>query len=633
MKKYLFVLSLFAGLCNSSIAQDETTTKVKQEHLVKELSGIRPTPIEVKFIGFSNPVSSIDPDWLPTMTDISENESENDELLERIKAKKNALKQSRDFQLENSGAQYKTTAVDTPVLSTNFIGLTNGGTNTPLDNTLAIADSNYIVAFINSKVAYYNTAGLQTNSKSLYTLINDPTLANNVCDPKVIYDNVAKRFIFFAQVCDQIPANSKIIIGFSKFQNPAAGWYINELSGNPYGDGCYFDYPKMAVSSDELFVTGNLFIASSGTFKKCVVYQIPKAPGFAGTPITTAVKYTISSAFTVLPAGKGQSGAYGPGIFMVSTAGSTSGSGIFRLHEITNNVASGSAILNTYNISTTTYSPAGDAPQSGSSILLNTGDSRAQDGFYLNGFVHFVHNIDAGSGYSGICYNRVDVTAMSNTRSVFKVAGTDIVYPAIASSSNVATDKSVIIAFNQVSSSMFPRTCAVACDAGMNWSAITQVKPGASYVHYSWSTTATDRWGDYTGMCKRYSDPAGSVWMAGMYGNTSHNWSQWIAKILPGGTPSNVAAVVKEETTAKVYPNPVTDFYNVKFDLDSRQQIVINITDMQGKVVVELYNEMTEKGEKIFSFNRANLAAGVYVINIIGESINIKNERIVVASK
>jgi hypothetical protein len=632
MKKHLFVLSLLAGVCSTGFAQDATAPSSQEGTLVKEMSGIKPTPLEVKFMGFSNPVSSLEAEWQPTMVNISKNESEDEEMLERVKEQKTALKMSRDFQRQHPEVAAKTTAVDTPFLGTNFAGLSNGGANTPLDNTVAISDSDYIVAFVNSKVGYFNTSGTLTSSKSMYSLINISTIVNNVCDPKVIYDNVAKRFIFFAQTCDQVAANSKVIIGFSKHQNPALGWYVNVISGNPYNDGSYFDYPKMAVSKDELFITGNLFKASTNGFNKCVVYQIPTAPGYAGTSITTATKYTIPWAFTITPAGKGQTGGYGPGIYMVSSAGSSTSS-LIRLHQITNNVASGSAVLNTYDITTTSYSAAGNAPQKGSTIPLNTGDSRGQDAFYLNGFVHFVHHIDAGSGYSGISYHRINVAAKTTTRSVFKVSGTDITYPAVVSASSDSTNKAVLIAFNQVSSTMYPRTCAVVCDHSMNWSAITQVKAGAGYVHYSWSTTSSDRWGDYTGLCKKFNDPSGSAWMAGMYGNTGHTWSQWIAKIAPGEIASEVATVENVETKARVFPNPVTDFCNIQFELDSRQKIAINITDMQGKVVVELYNEITEKGEKQFSFNRANLAPGVYVVNITGETTKIKNERIVISAR
>jgi len=634
MKKSIFTLVLLSGFINLSIAQEEKATVNANDKMVKAESGIKGTPIEVTYIGFSNPPSD-EQGWMPVISKISDNESEDEALLEKIKEVKERLRKKAAFQYGAPAAEAKTTGIYTPTVSTNFIGLTNGGSQTPLDNTIAISDSNYIVAFINSKVGYFNTTGTLTYSKSIYSLINDASIVNDICDPKVIYDNVAKRFIFYAQTCDKVAANSKVIIGFSKFQNPAAGWYISKLNGDPYNEGSFWDYPKMGVSTTELFVTGNLFDAAGGNFTRAVIYQIPKAPGFAGTPITSATKYTAPSGFTVVPAGKGQSGSYGPGIYLASTSGVTTGSTTVKLYQITNTVASGSAMLNTYNVATTSYSTAGNAGQLGSTIQLNTGDCRGQDAFYLNGFVHFVHNIDVGSGYAGLCYYRINVNTLAITRATYKVSGSDLGYPAIVSASNDSNDKSVAIAFNQVSDTSYPRTCVIGCDPAMNWSPMVAVKQGKGYVHYSWSTTATDRWGDYTGFAKNYGDPAASAWMAGMYGNTSHNWDQWIAKIYPASLKTTeVPTVIKEEPiSASVYPNPILDFYQVKFDMPSRQKVVVNITDMQGKVVVELYNEIVEKGEKMLTFNRANLAPGVYLINIIGESSNIKNERIVIEGK
>jgi len=86
-------------------------------------------------------------------------------------------------------------------------------------------------------------------------------------------------------------------------------------------------------------------------------------------------------------------------------------------------------------------------------------------------------------------------------------------------------------------------------------------------------------------------------------------------------------------TSAQVYPNPITDNYKVKFDVPERQNIMINITDMEGKTVVELYNNIAEKGENIFSFSKQSLANGIYSLNIVGSTTNIKNEKIVVAGK
>jgi hypothetical protein len=121
--------------------------------------------------------------------------------------------------------------------------------------------------------------------------------------------------------------------------------------------------------------------------------------------------------------------------------------------------------------------------------------------------------------------------------------------------------------------------------------------------------------------------------MAGMYGNSAptSDWLQWIAKINPYRV--DVPAVQPVQTTANVYPNPIVDNYTVKFDVPERQKIMINITDMAGHTVVELYNNVVEAGENAFSFNKASMTPGIYSLNIVGATTNIRNEKIVIAGK
>ncbi len=629
MKKISIIACLLLGSCIANYAQVSLPQGDAAQKLQKVCHPAPFKPGDCRFVGFRNPPSA-DLQWLPSLTKASENESEDDLQLRKIKAAKNTLK----FSGTDATPAQKTTAT-APVVGAHFNGIDNGGGNSPLDNTVAISNAGKIVSFVNSKVSYYNTSGSATYTNDLWTLIGDATLTNSMCDPKVIYDNAADRFIFYAQVCDKISANSVVVLGFSKTNDPAAGWYIYELTGNPLSDYSWFDYPKMGISNDEVFVTGNLFYEGAG-FNQAVVYQVAKGPCYAGGTLSAQYWSGISGGFTILPVSLGQTGAYGPGIYMVNTAGSTSGASTIKLHVVTNNIASGAAALNTYDVTTPTYSTGGDAAQLGSSRMLDAGDCRSLDGFYLNGVIHFVFNTDAGSGWNGVNYNRLTVATATNTSSVFGAAGsTDRCYPAISSISNTATDKSVMIAYNESSASMYPRTCAVICDNSGAWSSPTIVKAGSSYVHYTWSSAATERWGDYTGMCKKFNDNPAAAWMAGMYGSSSNLWMQYIAE-LKAGTGSGGSAVIDVKNDAeiiRVSPNPVYENCDITFTLKERESITINIIDMNGKVVKELFSTIAEAGENVFSFNKANLSTGTYFVHVNSKSTIVKNEKIVIGNK
>ena len=626
MTKNAIILCLLVLVSSTSMAQLAQPEGEAAKKLTHTYTPYQFKPGQVQFVGFRNPPSE-DLSWQPSMTKISPNESEDDPKLEKIKEIKDRQK-SRD---QATVTAAKTTAI-LPVVGTNFAGIFNGGGQSPLDNTVAISNAGKIVAFVNSKVTYYSSTGTATYTAGLWALINDPTLTNDMCDPKVIYDNAADRFIFFAQVCDAISAHSKIVVGFSKTNDPAAGWYIYELTGNPLNDGSWFDYPKMAVSGDEVFVTGNLFFEGAG-FNQSVIYQIDKTACYAGGTMSSQYWAGIAGSFTILPVSLGESGSYGPGIYCVNTTGSSFGSGNIQLHVINNNIASGTATLSTYNVSTSSYSIAGNASQKGSTVPLNTGDSRALDGFFLNGVIHFVFNSDAGGGWCGINYNRLTVATATNVSSVYGTSGTsDVCYPAISSISTTATDASVMIAFNECSPSLYPRTCAIMCDNSMTWSSPTVVKSGASYVHYPWSTAATDRWGDYTGMCKKYNASTGTAWMAGMYGSTSHTWYQWIAELKVGTGPGvGIVTATNTDESIKVFPNPVYDNYSIAFTLKEREDITVSIVDINGRAVKELYATTAEAGEQIFSFNKSNLSPCIYFIHISSKSTILKNEKIIIS--
>ena len=625
--KRLLLLTLSFGLSLSLTAQHKKLPVNGSAQLIKTANPILPKPLEGRFIGFRNP-ASLDLNWQPALSSIiSKNESEYKQMLRKIKEEKAKLKQQ---DIDMSG-QAKST-IGAPALSTNFDGLTPQGNNSPLDNTIAISNGGIIVSMVNSRIAYYNSSGTPTFNQTIYDLINDNQISNNVCDPKVIYSNTDDRFIIFAQTCDGVASTSAIILGFSKTNNPADGWNFYYFTGNPLQDGSWFDYPKIAVSNDEVFVSGNLFFQGGG-FNEAIVYQIQKAPCFAGG--TTNAQFWSGIAgnpFTLLPVSWGQTGNYGPGIYLVSTAGVTTGSTNINLYDITDNQAASNEQMLGYNISTTSYSVPADAPQPGGGKNLDVGDCRSLDGFYLNGIIHFVFNCDAGNSWSGINYNRLNVSTGINVSSVYGESGTaDNCYPGVASIANSQTDKSVIIAYNRVSSTTFPETRVIACDDAMTWSPSTLVKAGAGKIDHSWSTGSTERWGDYIGICRKYNDNPASVWMAGTYGNTNEYWSTRIAKIL--NTPVSIATTEKDETAAKVYPNPIIDNYYVEFELPAKQTVNISVIDAQGRLVKELHNGTAFAGRNVFSFNKANLNAGTYFLKISDNTRIIKNEKILVVSQ
>ncbi|HOY31052.1 MAG TPA: T9SS type A sorting domain-containing protein [Bacteroidales bacterium] len=81
----------------------------------------------------------------------------------------------------------------------------------------------------------------------------------------------------------------------------------------------------------------------------------------------------------------------------------------------------------------------------------------------------------------------------------------------------------------------------------------------------------------------------------------------------------------------KVFPNPIVETFTIEFTLPEKRKFIINILDISGKIVKELYSGNSLKGINYFSFNKASLPAGTYFLVLKANSDLIKNEKIIIA--
>jgi hypothetical protein len=513
-----------------------------------------------------------------------------------------------------------------PIIGTNFSANVYAGF-TPPDNSLAISNGGYIVSVVNSNLQYYDMNGNNLYSSSFTNFFNDPSLTGMLYDPCVLYDSGSDRF-FMVILHTTASATSKVVCCFSKSNNPNDGWYYYKLTGNPLGNGCWFDYPKIGVSNNEVYVTGNLFF-DNGSNCESVIYQITKAGGYNGGNLGWQYWHNISnSPFTMVPASYGQQGNYGPGIYLVSTHASGNTKEI-DFYEITDDLT-GSPQINAYTVAAT-YNLAGNALQNGTSVVLNTDDTRVFSAFYLNGIVHFTFHSQRTANYYGIDYNRLTVSSLSNWNSNFGADGYDYCYPAVASFGTSSTDKSVMIAFSRSSSTIYPETRVVYFDDTGNSSSSTLLKTGETYVDVLQSNGVT-RWGDYTGISRKQDASSPEIWMSGCYGALQANenaLNTWIGQItgVSFGVPGNKTLPAER---MKVFPNPAFDVFNLEFFMDSRSPVEIVINDVSGNLVKLLLKDMAEEGRNLFTFNKGALTKGIYFLQVRSGKKIIADEKIVI---
>jgi PKD repeat protein len=507
MKNSIYLL--FTLFSTSVIAQ-HPKAPIESEAANKIVSSAKHSEIQTARLS-SEVIPGKSSNWAVKMQFTSKEHSSPE--VEAIQEKK--LTAKLKYRHASSTPAFKTTVV-TPVLGANFNGNTSGYL-TPPDNSMAISNAGAIVSVNNDELRYYNTSGSSLFQSFWADFVNDATLTSFFFDPKVIYDSGADRFIMVL-VHGNTPSTTKVIICFSKTNNPTGGWWIYKLTGNPLNNGTWLDYPNIGVSNNEVYVTGNLF-TSGNSYDQAVVYQIGKTAGYAGGSLNWQYWYGFTStpftAISLMPATFGQQGNYGPGSYLVST--SSPGSDKIRLYHITNDIGS-NPLLNEYSVNTTSYSVAAPAEQLGSPDYLDNGDCRIKNAFYLNGIIHFVFSSDAGQGYNGINYNRLTVSNLTNQSSLYGLnLSDDFCHPVVASFATTATDKSVMVAYMRSNYNIYPEIDVINCDHNMQWSSPVVVKTGDTYVDYP-AATAFERWGDYIGISRRHNSTDARIWLAGSYG-------------------------------------------------------------------------------------------------------------------
>ncbi|MEN9345559.1 MAG: hypothetical protein RLZZ60_1028 [Bacteroidota bacterium] len=529
------------------------------------------------------------------------------------------------FDSSKNEALVNVTTTNDAVVARNFIGNLNSGT-TPMDNSIAISNNGNIISVANSTIEFYDSDGRLIFSNSIEAFFNDPNIINT-CDPLVIYDSGSDKFIFFAQECSGSTDNTFLLVCFSESNDPTGKWHKYKLNGNPAGNNTWFDYPKIALSNNELYITGNSF-TDNGPFKEALLYQIEKNNGFNGGNIKWQYWHNISgNPSTLLPVSNGHLGNYGPGCYLVSTK--SGGSDKIEFYDLTNDMSASDEQLNHYTINTTAYKPSAKGYQKNSTIELDNGDCRAMSGFYLNGTLHFVFHSEYSNGYQGINYNRIDVSNLSITSKLFGLENYEYSYPSVASFSTDKNDKSVLIGFLRGGSSIYPEFRVVKCNDDMTWNGSILVKDGEDYCQIIGSSSEPERWGDYTGISRKHNSQTPCVWVNGMFGNSNNKWDTWIGEITE---QNNTNLIVPEKQSIIAFPNPVQKTFNLEFETSSNETIIIELFDQSGKLVIQLFNDIVHPGKNHFQFNTTSLANGTYTLLFSANKKILRNEKIIISN-
>lgn len=541
------------------------------------------------------------------------------------------------YPIKKSTQPNKSGTIPAPLINTGFDG-NQFNNSVPLDNYLAVSDSNKIVSVSNVQFRVYSTDGTSLLNKTLAQFCQPAGLGginNGKFDPKVMYDPLEDRFI--AVVLNGFNSTySKIIVAFSQTNDPAGVWNFYVLPGNPFNDTTWFDYPALNITENELFITGNQIrdnVSWQLGFKQTVIWQIRKKEGYAGLPLVTnlwdGIAYNGRKIRNLHPV-KGGSSIQGPGQYFLSNRNfDIQNDTLFILHINDTIDAPGLALTINMTHTDKAYGVPPHGRQKGINRYAATNDGRILAAFYENGKIQFASNcIDTSNGRSGIFFgiiSGVDNQSYSVTSTIISVDTLDFGYPNLSWVGEGNSGSQSILSFEHTGENRFPGISTLFYADG-EFSDIIPVKEGLGNLIVLSDTI--ERWGDYFGSQPVYNRN-GKIWIAGTYGNASNRHQTWIAQLdNPYGAETSIPTVIPK-LSMNLFPNPSLEMVYLIVDLPASGNVRVDLLDLKGKLIDQIFYGKTKIGKNQFSFNAAPLASGTYLVRFTVEGYSPVNAKFI----
>jgi hypothetical protein len=450
---------------------------------------------------------------------------------------------------------------------------------TPPDTTGAIGPDRYIET-INTKYAIFNRTGSQTNSGSLSSLtgISTGLFGYSLSDPQMMWDAKTQRFYYVAVYYDSLfLSDNGIAIGWSTTATPASS---NDFCKYAVSFGADLpDYPKLGDSSDFLLVGYNQFGNFASTYDGSAFVTVNKPPaGLACAPVSAFAVHEsgvlrnadASLAATPVPANLVDDGN-GTGYVVANAdlsdlAAHPSGAGFVSLYTVATSGVDASgipvpSITGPTNVAVPAYSMPANAPEKGSSFLLDTLDGRFEaavaavdPGHSGSVAVWTAHAVFGGAGVEERWYELDAGGGGSLLQSGVATSSSLFIWNgAISPDRNGTTGGfggSMAISVSTSSATDYPAIQFVTKAGAGPQSALTNlVQSNGPNVDFSCDTTTPCRWGDYSGASPdpAPSATAGKVWLANQYnvasGTTSDtDWRTWVFGVTPGSSSPSPTA-------------------------------------------------------------------------------------------
>jgi len=450
-------------------------------------------------------------------------------------------------------------------------------------DTMGAIGPNHFMEVINGNVTIYSRTGTQLSDVTLASFftvtIGGVTYPRGgAFDPRVLYDRRSGRWFATAMEFGANTISNDVILAVCRTSDPTSGiWdkYLLPMHVDSSGSINYFtDHSTIGMDDNGVYFGTRIFPSVGASYAK--ILATAKAPLIAPAPsITTIYQWTsISDMYsTPQPAHNHDAVAAGGRAWIVAASQSTYANVVYRRLTWSGGVPSLDGTSST--LSTPSFGVQPDAPASGSTTAVDTGDMRLQNTVIRNNRLWTCRCIGVNSSGGATSADRaaaewleLDVAAATPTLvqsgRVYDPAASDprfYYYPSIM----VNGQGHAVLGCSGSKSSEFIGcyTCGrLATDAVGTMGAVLLFKAGlAAYTKLD--SISRNRWGDYSATTLDPNDDM-SMWTIQEYANTPANtWRTYVAKMLsPAPTLVDPATNAPPGTTAFALALTGTGFYD-----------------------------------------------------------------------
>jgi len=411
---------------------------------------------------------------------------------------------------------------------------TTGYYNIPPD-PIGAAGPNHLVSVVNTAIEWFTKAGVKQYTNRLGknatthvgSFFESLTPLTSTFDPKVIYDQYNGRFVVITlEQTTTLTQTSRILVAVSQTNDPNAGWYFTSINSRILISGVNYswaDYPGLAVGTNAIYITANMYRFSNSTYWGGRVWIIAKSPFYSGGAASINVydHITLAGGYgsTYQPTQMFGTPQTNVGTFLLLYGGLSDGTNesvnVIRVdNPLTSPTFTGQnvALLNIDN----TAGSYLNAPQLGTSTLINTNDRRSQNAIWRSNALWASFTVVPNSGLNAGQVTAHWVKINTSTLGSLVVSdqgdiggediatGTYTFFPSIA----INSVGDAIIGFAASAPTIYPGAYYVGRYSTTPAGTVlaTQIfKPGLDYYIRTFGT-GRNRWGDYSGSSVDPSD-------------------------------------------------------------------------------------------------------------------------------